>query len=278
MRASERTLQGIEADLQLSTRRAVVYLEGKSDVDIFFALLGRDTPPDSLADGVYVRGLSARAQAGSGRAQVEQRVSMGSERGYRVFGFIDGDGRPLAELSAQFDEPHHGPLLCWKAYCIENLLARAGWPRSWGAAPDWARVFDDYSAYVGINRLVRDIQDALQRAELHRYRSPETGKPLLTADDARAFIEAQQGALRHLDPAARFEEELARFRALVESDVEHGHAWFNGKWLVRHLAPQRTGRSPEQCRDEWLAHVRQQGGLAEVRECWQRIIGKRATS
>jgi hypothetical protein len=231
-----------------------------------------------LADGVYIRGLSARNQAGSGRAQVEQRVNMAGERGYRVFGFIDGDGRPLAELAEQFDDPHRGPLFCWKAYCIENLLARAGWPQGWGAAPDWAQVFDDYSAYVGINRLVGHIQRALRQAELHRYRSPETGKPLLTADDARAFIETQQGSLLGLHPAARFEGEVEKFRALVQSDVEYGHALFNGKWLVRHLAPQRTGRSPDQCREEWLAQVREQGGLAEVRERWRRIIEKRAAS
>jgi hypothetical protein len=275
MRASERILQEIEEDLQLSTRGAVVYLEGKSDVDIFFALLGRETPPDSLAEGVYIRGLAVGSRRGSGRAQVEQRVRIAHERNYRVFGFVDGDGRPFAELAAQFDDPHPGPLFCWKAYCIENLLARAGWPWPWGDAPDWAQVFDEYSAYVGINRLVREIQDALGQAKLHRHRNPETGKPLLTAADVRAFIETQQGALLGLHPARRFADQVARFRALVQGDVEHGHALFNGKWLVRHLAPARTGRSPDQCRDEWLAHVRAQGGLPEVRERWQRIIKPR---
>src|SRR5205814_634541 len=91
---------------------------------------------------------------GAGGAAVRQRVELAAAKGYQgIFGLIDGDGRDLAESARTFDPPHPGPLFMWKAYCIENLLAKTGWPAAWGSAPDWPSVLLEFSAYVALNRL-----------------------------------------------------------------------------------------------------------------------------
>jgi hypothetical protein len=88
-------LQEIEADLQEAPRRTVIYLEVRSDVSIFFGLIGVPEPPRGIHEGVLVRGLSPRS--GAGCKSVKQRVELASRRSRRgVYGIIDGDGESLA--------------------------------------------------------------------------------------------------------------------------------------------------------------------------------------
>jgi hypothetical protein len=66
-------LREIKQDLQASSGRGVVYLEGATDPAIFFALLGVDAPlavdRDTFAhEGVLVRGLPGTSGSGSSAA------------------------------------------------------------------------------------------------------------------------------------------------------------------------------------------------------------------
>ena len=122
-------LRKVQADLQL-TPRGVIYLEGKTDVPAFFGLLGIPLPTDPIHQNVGIRGL--KDASGSGSATVIQYVRVARSRNLPVYGILDGDGRSLSALAAEFDVPHRGPLFSWKGYCIENLLVKTGWPTSWG--------------------------------------------------------------------------------------------------------------------------------------------------
>src|SRR5256885_507403 len=99
--------QEIRADLQRAPAQIVIYLEGKTDVDPFFALLGRATPEDGVHQGVFVKGLRDR---GGGGSAVRARVNVAIQFPFPgVFGIVDGDGLPLATLSQTFDHPYAGP-------------------------------------------------------------------------------------------------------------------------------------------------------------------------
>lgn len=56
MTGSDRLLNEIDADLRRATRQRVLYLEGKTDVEPFFALLGVTRPRSDEHQGVLVRG------------------------------------------------------------------------------------------------------------------------------------------------------------------------------------------------------------------------------
>jgi hypothetical protein len=107
--------RAIVAELQRDLQRAaasgtVVYLEGRSDVPIFFALLGvRQPQPDAsqgvLHHGVLVRGLREKDR-GSGSSAVQQRIEVAQRHGFPgIHGIVDGDGQPLTTLASTFDPP-----------------------------------------------------------------------------------------------------------------------------------------------------------------------------
>lgn len=136
-------LKELARDVQSAAGGNVVYLEGKTDVPILLGLLSaggeQAVTGGVLYEGVLIRGL--RDRRGSGSTAVSQRIAVAQRHGYSgILGVLDGDGAALVTLASDFDAPHAGPRFRWKAYCIENLLVRAGWPGAWGPAPDWREV------------------------------------------------------------------------------------------------------------------------------------------
>ncbi len=267
-------LNSLANDLRDAPARCVIYLEGKTDVDIFFALLGHTRPSGDLHQGVLIRGL--QEGDGSGSIAVQRRVELGATFGAsaRILGFLDGDGAALNPLSGQFDAPFAGPLFSWKAYCIENLLPKAGWPPTWGTVPNWATEIRNYSPYVGLNRVHRNFAQILARLNIARFTNPIAGQALLR--EAEVSRELQQGKdeIMQRDVQQEFRNEVTSFKAALRQGLDHAHCLFNGKWLLSHLAVTRTRKSAEDCRSAWVAHAAAVGGLNEVKDWWTRIIGK----
>jgi hypothetical protein len=268
-----RLLQELQADLQLAPAAKVIYLEGKTDVPIFFALLGVREPRDGIHRGVLVRGLGDRS--GSGGSSVVKRVELAAQVGYSgIFGLTDGDGASLADLAARFDLPFSGPCFAWKGYCIENLLAKTGWPPAWGESPDWAQVLLEHAAYVGLNRVHRMLREKLQTLRLHRFARPSLDVPMQTVSDVVAALRRDKHLVVDLDVEQLFLTEVGAFESAVASSIDEGHAFVDGKSLVNVFAPRRTGQPPEKARSTWTAHATAAGGLVEVRELWRRITGR----
>lgn len=266
-------LQEMNGDLQKAPANKVIYLEGKTDTPIFFALLGVPEPRDFLHQGVYMRAL--KDKSGMGGSSVRLRVELAKKSGYRgIFGVIDGDGEPLIQLSPSFDAPHGGPLFMWKGYAIENLLVKTGWPTAWGTAPDWEQTLLDHAPYVALNSVYRELQDKLKTLRLSKYNRPALSEPLLTVEDVTQALKADRDLIHGYDVAARFVAEVERFKKIVHTSLDEGHTLVDGKWLINVFAPNRCKLKPETCRQEWIAHATAAGGLAEVRDFWQRITGK----
>lgn len=268
-------LQDISGDLQLAPARKVVYLEGKSDVAIFFALLGVATPPGGLHQGVLVRGLSEKR--GSGGEAVESRTSLAASKGYSgVFGIVDGDGESLSKLAERFDAPYAGPCFSWKVYCIENLLVKACWPEAWEEAPIWGDVLRAHSPYVALNRLHKELRESLETLKLFRFSHPTLEEPLRTRDDVAALLARDKHLIAGYDVEARFFEEVRSVEALIDVSLDEGHALVNGKWLVNVFAPRHRGLSwhRKESPQAWITAAAAQGGLPEVRDLWRRITGR----
>ena len=262
----------IRGDLRQSPFETVIYLEGVTDPEIFFALLGVPRPLDYVHQGISVKGLATRE--GSGSTAVRSRIEL-AERLLipRVLGVLDGDGRSLARLAADFDTPHPGPLFCWKAYCIENLLAKTGWPPPWGDEPDWSTELSKYGPYVALNRVGLEARAILSSLKLMNFLKPILGESLKSSTEIASALAAGKAGLLSFDVEQRFVDDLTAFEAAVRRDLDEAHALLNGKWIVRHQAPTLTGRDPDLCAYEWLAHARIVGGLLEVREWWERVTG-----
>lgn len=273
---NERELAREIQDALRRAPRGVLYVEGQTDVPILFALLGVAPPSDGIWQDVLVKGLSgAMGGGGSGGRAVEQRVIFAARRRYgSIWGVVDGDGEPLAGLSGQFDPPHPGPLFRWKAYCIENLLVKTGWPPSWGAPPDWRDILTRYAPYVALNRLGRRVRAALEVLGLHRFHAPVAHEPLVTAADILAALRRDRRHLDEIDVPAAFDAEVASLQATIARDVDEAHALVNGKWLIDAFAVTATGASKDECRAAWCDHARAGGGLAEVRDLWRRLTGR----
>lgn len=266
-------LQELNADRQRAPASKVIYLEGKTDTPIFFALLGRSEPRDGLHQGVLVKPLEDRS--GMGGTSVHRRVALAQHHGYPgIFGIVDGDGKPLSHLANQFDAPYGGPLFTWKCYSIENLLVKTGWPSAWGMQPDWHQVFLSYAPYVGLNHIHRDVKDRLETLNIARFSHPKAGTPLLTIADVEQALHRDRTLIHGYDVAAQFQTKVAEFEKLVQTNVDEVHTLIDGKWLTNAFAPTHCGRSIDHCRQEWIAHAIATGGLAEVCTLWQRVIGK----
>ena len=265
-------LQEINADSQQSPSGRVIYLEGVTDVPMLAGLLGVAPPADGIIAGTLVRGL--KETTGSGATAVGQRVEVARRNGFSdVFGVIDGDGVALEELAARFDPPSAGPVFSWKAYCIENLLTRTGWPSGWSSSPDWNAALMSYRGYVAMNGVHRQIQRVLSLVGLRSFAQPRLGEPLRAAEDIEAQLATEGEALGVPSVVERFRRELFRFDEAIGAGLDSAHALVNGKWLVDVLAPERTGRAPSACRDEWTRHAVSVGGLPEIRDWWSRVIG-----
>ena len=263
-----------EADnaLRLARRQRVIYLEGKTDPPIFFALLGVQRPPDDLYHGVLVKGLGAR---GSGSSAVAGRLELAKRYGYegKFFGIVDGDGLELSVLEQSFEAPYAGPLFKWKAYCIENLLVKAGWPPSWGDEPLWPKAMAHYAPYSALNRLRQGLVARLSTLGLERFKNPITGQSPPSATEVEQALERDKSLITSFDVAKEFRTEMTAIEVAISQGIDGGHALINGKWFVDVLAPQYTRLTPQECRDEWANYVGTLGGLAEVRDLWRRIIG-----
>lgn len=263
-------LREMTADLQVAPAHKVLYLEGKTDVPILFALLGVAPPRDGTHQGVLVRGL--KDTSGSGGQAVRVRTSLAARtRGYEgVFGITDGDGADLSELAAAFDAPHRGPCFSWKAYCIENLLAKACWPAAWGDLPSWVDVLLDHVPYVALNRLQRELRQSLETLRLARYTHPTLEEPLRTTQEVAAALARDKHLVAGYDVEARFAQEAAAIEAAIRASLDEGHALVNGKWLVDVFAPRRLGApwNKHTCRERWTEAASAAGGPGLVTGLW----------
>jgi hypothetical protein len=278
--------RAIIAELQRDLQRAaasgnVVYLEGRSDVAIFFALLGvRQPQPDPsqgvLHRGVLVRGLRDKDR-GSGSSAVQQRIEVAQRHGIPgIHGIVDGDGQPFATLASTFDPPFPGPLFTWKAYSIENLLVKTGWPAAWGDSPDWIQALNAHAPYVALNVLHRRLLGVLKTLRLANFVHPRLDKQLETVDEVVAALRQDKHLLANRNVEHEFLHEVRAFEQTVLASLDQAHALVNGKWLVDVFAPRQCKSTPDRCRDEWLGHAISSGGLPEVRDLWQRITGRPA--
>lgn len=265
-------LQTIEGHLQRSATNQVLYLEGRTDGSALFALLGVETPDDSLHQGVFVCPLPSRK--GSGGKRVRSYVELAERAGYPgVFGVIDGDGAALAEASAQFDAPFAGPLFVWRAYCIENLLVKAGWPAEWGAEPDWTEVMLRYTPYIGLNRIHVDLRGRLETLQLARLENPKPGRDFLQKETVLATLQQDKELLVGIDVAEMFGQHCSRWETTARASLDEAHALLNGKWLINHFAATTYKERAQVCRQLWEDAVRANGGLDEVKEWWERLFG-----
>jgi len=180
--------------------------------------------------------------------------------------------QPLPPISTL---PHPGPLFSWKAYCIENLLARTGWPTAWGSEPDWSLELTKYAPYIALNRVGLTARRLLEELGLAKFLNPVFGESLRSATEIAVALAAGKARLLSLDVEQEFLAELAVLEATILQSLDEAHAMVNRKWLLRHLAPTLTGRDRSLCEFEWLAHARSVDGLAEVRDCWERLTGNR---
>jgi hypothetical protein len=259
-------LREMTSDLQGAPARKVVYLEGKTDIPIFFALIGVPTPRDDIHQGVLVRGL---------RDAVRARTNLAARtKGYEgVFGITDGDGESHAALAARFDPPFTGRCFSWKAYCIENLLAKTCWPPGWGAAPSWTQVLLDHVPYVALNRLCRELLQSLEILQLHRFNRPTLEVPLKTTREVADALARDKHLIAGFDAEARFIAEVRATESAIAASLDEGHSLVDGKWLIEVFAPRAVGApwDRHRCRDTWTAAAIAAGGLAEVHDLWRRI-------
>lgn len=266
-------LQELNTDLFASPAKKVLYLEGKTDTPIFFALLGRDEPLGGLHQGVLVRGLHDKS--GTGKRSVRDRVELAQKRGYSgIWGIVDGDGEALSQLSATFDMPFAGPLFRWKAYSIENLLVKTGWPIPWGVAPDWTQVFLQYAPYIGLNHVHRILKGHLETLRIAQFSRPKPFEPLLTVADVEQALTRDRDLIYGYDVADVFNKKVAEFETLVRTSLDEAHALINGKWLTDAFAPHHCQRGVDACRQQWITHAISAGGILEVRTLWHRLTGK----
>lgn len=269
-------LDDLEKDLRLSPTGKVLYFEGRTDVLVFLALLGKDPLPEAIeseglaVEGIWIRGLDGKR--GSGGKAVRRLVRVAHERSYGpVRGLLDGDGEAYDVSIKGFDEPGPGEPHRWPTYCIENWLPQCGWPPEWGGEPDWSYVLGAYVPYAALNRVVAGTQQHLAALGLAKHTRPAQG-PLETLAQVRARLGSADPPPLGTDLLAAFDIEVERCAAALANSLAHGHALINGKWLVDHHARVVSGRSPEDCRRVWSEHTARLGGHARVRAWWTSFV------
>jgi hypothetical protein len=260
----------------------VIYLEGPTDAEAFFALLGVLQPKDGVYEGTKVKAVGGAREVCKlveTAHRLAQRPRRGDRRYAGIFGVVDGDGLPLAELCRHFDGPDAGPVFRWKAYSIENLLALAGWPPAWGAEPEWPGILREYTAYVALNRtrlrLQEEMQASLNKMGLADFTRPTAAGPLRTVADVSQILTIHGRELARHDVLHIFQEETTTFETAIQADLRQAHALLDGKWLIDHLAVSRTRRSKEECRKDWVEHARSHNGLPEIQHFYERLVRPR---
>lgn len=262
-------LNRIQSDLRKAEH--VLYCEGKTDPEALFALLGKAAPRDQVVGNCFVVGLGA---GGSGSAEVNALVRVARTNGLnRVWGVTDGDGRPWSELQACSIHQSVGPVFTWPGYCIENLIARAAWPPSWGTCPDWQNELIAYAPYAALNRVHRDIRSALETLKLHKFRVPASDTDLLSFTDVEYALKNDAKLLKQRAVDEDFAKEHTSVVALIQQSDDEGHCVINGKWLVNDFAPRKTGKKAGLCREEWIEAVRTAGGHPDVIAWWTSFAG-----
>lgn len=250
-------------------------LEGKTDAQALFALLGVERPSDGVYQGVVVVGLDDRD--GSGSRAVRRRIEHAQQTAGlqdRFIGIIDSDGVSQEGCLPAFEERSVGTLLVWPTYCIENLLAQTGWPAAFPGNVDLPEQMARYAGYVALHRMVQELRPILEALRLHRREQPYRD-PFLTPEEIERVLRRDQGLITEYPIAERFRHEVDTFCRLTREDLAAAHQAFDGKWLVEHLAVRLCeGKSKDECRAAWLAHARATGGHPQVRDLWRRIAGR----
>ena len=228
--------QRIASDRQIAAR--VVYVEGPSDVEALFALLGAASSPTGMLDGVLIT-------AAGGVRQVEALVGMGVPG---VRGIIDGDGRPLADNVKRWDPPPVGAPFVWPAYDIESLMAQLAWP---DGDPPAIELFGPYAAR---NAVVGPHRAALHGLE--RYEWPRSHTAILDGAAMREHLLADRHAVCVAEFGELYDRALAEY---VAAPAIERHARFSGK-AMGHLGGVSL--------NAWCAAVRGAGGHPDVRRLW----------
>ena len=118
-------------------------------------------------------------------------------------------------------------------------------------------------------------REALTTLRLARYTRPVLEEPMETVEGVSAALRRDKHLLQDVDVEQMFRDEVASFEAAVRAGLDEAHALLNGKWLVDVFAPRSSCvLNPARCREVWIAHAREQGGLPEVRALWERITGR----
>ncbi|MFO8073466.1 MAG: hypothetical protein R6V85_16500 [Polyangia bacterium] len=271
-------LQGIQRDLKDSgSAGRVVYVEGKTDTEMLLALVGERKPlPMQKSEGVYRVEGAALIRPLGGRERIEKWLSVAGEAGWsNVFGIVDGDGKskPVDEIEIG----DHG-LVVLPVYCTENYLALAGWPESWGPAPDWTRVMLDYLPYSALNVVNDEIAATIREIRLAVPSHVSPGDPLLGRNEIIEILERDLKSIADSKLIDRFEEIFANLEKEVEQALRLSHARINGKWFVEHLAVHATKKSSAVCRSHWSEWIAKNGGLEEVKRLWDAILSRPRSS
>lgn len=264
----------VEADLRLGPS-GVIYLEGKTDPELFFALLGIPRPPSDVHNNVFVKGLKS---GGSGRQAVQDRVRIGRETlNHKVIGLIDGDG--LSESLVFAGSSVHeqaGPLYTLSTYSLENYLATTdnNWPEAWGEEPDWEAVLKGYSPYVALNILHSQLLTILRDLELHNFTNPRRNETLKSLEDTRDFLALGGQAISDFNILAEFDAALEKYQSAIDRSLAEGHSYCNGKWLIDHYLPTRLSLTTDILRTQWCQEIQSAGGNSDVIALWKLFTGE----
>jgi hypothetical protein len=266
----------INAHRQQAGGDAVLYVEGHTDLEMIAGLVGGggDLRSDGF-EGVFVEGIFVvplKDSRSGGARDVERRVELArDEKLGRFFGVVDGDGRPYGDIRSGLEG--EGQMFSWPSYSIENMLALTDWPENWGEEPDWSEVLREYASLAALGLLRRKLAEDVVRGLYHqRTREPRPGERAPTPDDVVRGLDEDASRLRcDVNLVDMFEKSLERVEGSIERDLREGHAVINGKWLVEHMAPRRTGLSGDECRSAWSAWIGRRGGSPTVIDFWKRI-------
>ncbi len=277
---SEREILGFMGDdLRLASGGRVIYLEGKTDVDIFWALLGLSKPSNDVRGQTLVVGLSKSNAPGAGCLAVKQRLTLAKKnrQEQHFYGICDGDGRDLVKLSRRFQQAIPGKPFYWPIHCIESMLAKAAWPITWGAAPDWATALLDYAPYVALTALHRKMRGHLETLKLEKYHHPQVDGALLSADGVLSGLQADQHLIERFDVSGEFQTLVQKFQTMLQNNLDEALTQFYGKWFLtfaKRTVPHLKATKEDKVRAEWCDAVRAAGGLAEVKDWWTRVTSE----